>query len=287
MAQVSTQFITKMTPLEEFHAANWPMVPYDGIAGLTEIDDFSHEVQVWDDNVPCEHCDFRPYVNSESTDITDEDIQMNINGADNMAWLTSEEHQLYKELESNKELLDRITYEIRENNGDGEFKYNDIVATQQTIHQNLALNKQHPGYAWIDVSGLPSSYFNCELKLGGVDRGYFEYLRKHCHVWYVCHQKEHNRIVIMGGNYANVQKCIELLRNKLYSVSSGGHIQPDMYTTVRYSKAVVAYNYDIQYSSELAHEEGMNENDFCEMVQKTLDDETKIFKHVSNSKNYI
>ena len=269
-----TRFVQKMTPMEEFNAVNWPMLPYDGIP-WTEDEDFAQDVITNWDGTPLEGMDFRPYVNHESDDITDHRIQMNIMGADNMAWFTSEEYLLYKELESNKEMLDHITYEIQ--TGDGEFTKEDLMATQEAIHQNLAVTKKHPGYKSIDVIGLPKSYFNGYLELGGVDRKYLNFLRKQYHVWYICYQEEHNRIVIMGGNYEQVNMCLIRLQRKIHSVSTGGYIHYDISSTNRYEKALNNYHYDMRHSAKEAQKQKngklMSEEDFRDMVQQTLEDE--------------
>jgi hypothetical protein len=273
------QFSQKMTPVQEFNAVNWPMLPYDGIpGGWVEDEDFTQDVVTDRDGVPLQHCDFRPYVNRESGTITDHRIQMNIRGADNMARFTSEEYLLYTDLETNKELLDHITWEIR--TGDGEFTTDDLVATQEAIHQNLAVNKTHPGYKSVCVAGLPKSYFNGNLELGGVTRKYLNYLRNHYHVWYICHQEEHNRIVIMGGNYEQVNNCLIRLQRKLHGVSAGGYINYDKRSTNRYKTALDNYYYDMRNSNKESQKEGMSEEDFRDMVQQTLEDEQRVVDYV-------
>lgn len=275
----STQFVQKMTPVQEFNAVNWPMLPYNGIqGGWVEEENFTCEVTTDWNGVPLEGMDFRPYVNHESGTITDHRIQMNIIGADNMAWFTSEEYLTYKELETNKELLDYITCEIR--TGDGEFTTEDLVATQEAIHQNLAVTKKHPGYKSIDVTGLPESYFNRHLELGGVDRKYLNYLRNQYQVWYICHQEEHNRIIIIGGNYKQVNTCLNRLQRKLHGVSAGGYIHYDTRTTNRYEKALNNYNYDMRHSTKESQKEKMGEEDFRDMVQQTLEDEKNVRDYV-------
>jgi len=84
----------------------------------------------------------------------------------------------------------------------------------------------------------------------------------------------------MGGNYEQVNMCLNRLQRKLHGVSTGGYIHYDISSTNRYKKALDNYYYDMHHSAKEAQKEGMSEEDFRDMVQLTLEDEKKICDYV-------
>lgn len=64
---------------------------------------------------------------------------------------------LDKDFEYNMKLFNHVMQSVA--HGDGVFTEDDLLATQETIHQNLAVVKPHPSYRWIDVSWLPETFF--------------------------------------------------------------------------------------------------------------------------------
>jgi hypothetical protein len=262
-----SRFVEKMTYEQEFYAYVYPMAPYCGEGS-------DNDVRYGYDGMPLEGGDFRPYVNVESN-MSDDELIRNINGMENFATLTSKEHRRYKELESNKDLLDHITSEVR--TGD-EFTHWDLTQTQEAIHKSLYT--QHPGYKCVDVTGLPESFF------GEMDMtNYLRYLRAQYHVWYVCYQKEHKRIVIMGGNYPKVQECKVNLQNKLWwATSAGGSVyydhDHDQLTTTRFERALDIYHYNWINSEDFSAQMDMTEEDYRDQLTKTIDDETAIRDYI-------
>jgi hypothetical protein len=256
-----------MTYKQEYLAYVYPMAPcYWG---------GQNDVALDENGVPYIGCDFRPYINVEA-DLGDEEFYRLLLGCENKAYFKSDEYALYKALESNKELLDQITWEVRFSGG--EFTHEDLVATQQTVHENLT-STSHPGYTSSNVTGLPERFFK-DANM----RAYFKFLRKNYNVWYICHQKEFNRVVIMGDDYTEVQKCMIRLQNKLRATAAGGYVYYDDYynvwTTTRFESALDNYQYNWRHSEDFSAQLGMTEEDYRDLLGDILHDEEKVRDYI-------
>lgn len=156
-----------------------------------------------------------------------EDLEDDIYGLE--LTIHKEKNKHLKELQAHKDLLDQISYLIK----NGEMTEQDLIDSQHSVHEQMKDN-HNPYYRWFDLHGFPRSFVHSkEAGITGNNR-LCTYLRKTFRVWYVCFQD--NRVVVMGHNLSELEKCMDKLREELRIAAGGKWIDYVYGKTERYER---------------------------------------------------
>ena len=166
-------------------------------------------------------------------------LQEDINGLNNA--LFGDRAKELKELQAYKDLLDQITFLV----SIGEMTDEDLVATQNTVHEALK-DGHNRYYKWYDLSRFPQSFIQePEIGLVGTNNSLCNYLRKNNKVWYVSFQGD--RVVFMGNNFDALNNCMQELQNELRFYAGGDWVNTSKRTTQRWE--LVQERVDLEFSN--------------------------------------
>ena len=236
-----------------------------------------NEVLVDEYNTPYYGHDMRTMVNCNIANkiIGNQQEQWHINYSnedlqDDLAGLEMEinktRHEELKKLQANKDLLDHIAFLVKT----GDMTEEDLFDAQDSVHEQLKYGNT-TYYRWFDLSQFPLSFIN------GKEAGLFgpqnicTYLRKNFRVWYVCFQGD--RIVVMGSNAVELDKCMAKLNEELRIAAGGEWIDQLTGTTQRYEKVLDRIDLEMSNINLIAETWNTTYEDAYDHLKKETDKE--------------
>ena len=193
-----------------------------------------------------------------------EDLQDDLDGLE--IAIHKERNDRLKELQAHKDLLDHVSYLTKT----GEMTEQDLLDTQDTVHEEMK-DKHNPYYRWFDLRSFPRTFtHNTKTGLTGTN-SLCTYLRKTFRVWYVCFQG--NRVVVMGNNQSELDKCMAELREELRIAAGGEWIDCLYGTTERYERILNRIDLELSNVDLISETWGTTYEETYEILKKETDEE--------------
>ena len=193
-----------------------------------------------------------------------EDLQDDLHGLE-MA-IHKERNDKLKELQAHKNLLDHVSYLIKI----GEMTEQDLLDTQDTVHGEMKDN-HNLYYRWFDLRSFPRTFIHSKKTGLAGTNSLCTYLRKTFRVWYVCFQG--NRVVVMGSNLSELNKCMNKLLEEL-RIAAGGNWVDYLYgTTERYERILNRIDLELSNVDLISDTWGTTYEETYEILKKETDEE--------------